>query len=103
MEWSLYVNFIILVQQLVQSHTIFDFPPEMLKAIYKTTESESLNNVIRSVTKLRKLFPNDKSGMKVVYIALMQASKKWTMPIQNWRGAMNRFEIEFCELLTSHW
>jgi putative transposase len=40
--------------------------------------------------------------MKVMDLAIMQASKKWTMPIQNWRGAMNRFEIEFDERLTSH-
>ena len=86
----------------VNLRTIFDFPPEIRKAIYTTNAIESLNSVIRSSTKRRKLFPNDSSAMKVVYMAIMQASKKWTMPIQNWRGAMNRFEIEFGERLTSH-
>jgi transposase-like protein len=40
--------------------------------------------------------------MKVVYLAIMQASKKWTKPIQNWRAAMNRFEIEFGDRLNAH-
>ena len=82
--------------------TIFDFPPEIRRAIYTTNAIESLNSVIRSATKRRKLFPNETSAMKVVYLAIMQASKKWTMSIQNWRAAMNRFEIEFGERLSVH-
>ncbi|MET3138875.1 transposase-like protein [Undibacterium sp. GrIS 1.2] len=54
-----------------------------------------MNSVIRSATKRRKLFPSDDSALKVVYLAIAQASKKWTMPIQNWRMALNRFMIEF--------
>jgi len=45
--------------------------------------------------KKRKLFPNDNSAQKVVYLAIMDASKKWTMPIRNWKTALNRFMIEF--------
>jgi transposase-like protein len=86
----------------VNLRTIFDYPPEIRKAIYTTNAIESLNSVIRSATKRRKLFPNQNSAMKVVYLAIMQASKKWTMPIQNWRSAMNRFEIEFGERLNLH-
>jgi len=86
----------------VNLRTIFDYPPEIRKAIYTTNAIESLNSVIRSATKRRKLFPNQNSAMKVVYLAIMQASKKWTMPIQNWRSAMNRFEIEFGERLNPH-
>ena len=86
----------------VNLRTIFDFPPEIRKAIYTTNAIESLNSVIRAATKRRKLFPNEGSAMKVVYLAIMQASKKWTMPIQNWRAAMNRFEIEFGDRLTAH-
>jgi transposase-like protein len=51
--------------------------------------------VIRKAIKNRKLFPNDDSAKKVVYLAIMQASKKWTMPIRNWKPALNRFIIEF--------
>ncbi len=86
----------------VNLRTIFDYPPEIRKAIYTTNAIESLNSVIRSAPKRRKLFPNQNSAMKVVYLAIMQASKKWTMPIQNWRSAMNRFEIEFGERLNLH-
>jgi len=51
--------------------------------------------VIRSATKRRKLFPSNDSALKVIYLAISQAAKKWTMPIQNWRKALNRFMIQF--------
>jgi transposase-like protein len=54
-----------------------------------------LNSVIRSATKRRKLFPSNDSALKVIYLAISQAAKKWTMPIQNWRKALNRFMIQF--------
>jgi len=49
----------------------------------------------RKSTKNRKIFPTDKSALKVIYLAIEAASKKWTMPIHNWKNAMNRFMIEF--------
>ncbi|GAA3898122.1 hypothetical protein GCM10022405_24270 [Gibbsiella dentisursi] len=48
------------------------------------------------------MFPTDDSVRKVIYLALKGASKKWSMPIQNWRLAMNRFIIEFGERLNVH-
>jgi putative transposase len=45
--------------------------------------------------KKRKLFPADDSARKVVYLTIDAASKKWTMPIRNWKTALNRFLIEF--------
>jgi putative transposase len=75
--------------------TLFDYPPDIRKAIYTTNAIESLNSVIRSATKRRKLFPSDESAIKVIYLAITQASRKWTMPIQNWRMALNRFIIEY--------
>jgi putative transposase len=75
--------------------TLFDYPPDIRKAIYTTNAIESLNSVIRSATKRRKLLPSDESAIKVIYLAITQASKKWTMPIQNWRMALNRFTIEY--------
>lgn len=81
----------------VNLRTLFEYPPEIRKAIYTTNAIESLNSVIRSATKRRKLFPNDESAMKVIYLAISQAARKWTMPIQNWRLALNRFMIEFGE------
>ncbi|EBY7130221.1 IS256 family transposase, partial [Salmonella enterica] len=76
-------------------NTLFSYPPDIRKAIYTTNEIESLNSVIRAAIKKRKVFPTDDSVRKVIYLAIKGASKKWSMPIQNWRLAMSRFIIEF--------
>ena len=81
---------------------LFDYPPQIRKAIYTTNAIESLNSVIRKATKKRKLFPTDDAALKVVYLAVNQASRKWTMPIQNWKLALNRFSIEFGDRVTDH-
>ena len=81
---------------------IFNYPEEIRKAIYTTNAIESLNSVIRKATKKRKVFPTDESALKVVYLATQAAAKKWTMPIQNWKQAMNRFAIEFEEQLAPY-
>ena len=75
--------------------TLFNYPEDIRKAIYTTNAIESLNSVIRKAIKKRKLFPHDDSAKKVIYLAIDQASKKWTMPIRNWKTALNRFMIEF--------
>lgn len=82
--------------------TLFDYPPEIRKVIYTTNAIESLNSVIRKATKQRKIFPTDDSAMKVVYLAMQAASKKWTMPIRNWKPALNRFMIEFGDRLADY-
>jgi transposase-like protein len=86
----------------VNLRTLFEFPSEIRKAIYTTNAVESLNSVIRAATKRRKVFPTDESAKKVIYLAIEQASKKWTMPIRNWKMALSRFEIEFGDRLTDH-
>ncbi|VAW60100.1 Mobile element protein, partial [hydrothermal vent metagenome] len=83
-------------------NTLFSYPPDIRKAIYTTNAIESLNSVVRKATKKRKLFPSDNSAKKVVYLAIQQASKKWSMPIRNWKAALNRFMIEFEERLTDY-
>lgn len=82
--------------------TLFEYPPAIRKVIYTTNAIESLNSVIRKATRKRKLFPNDESAMKVVYLAIQNAAKKWTMPIRNWKPALNRFTIEFGDRLNDH-
>ena len=77
--------------------TIFDYPDEIRKIIYTTNAIESLNSVIRKSIKNRRIFPNDKSAFKVIYLAVQQASKKWTMPLRAWKPAMNRFLLEYGE------
>ena len=83
-------------------NTLFNYPQDIRKAIYTTNAIESLNSVIRKAIKKRKLFPTDDSAKKVIYLATQQASKKWTMPIRNWKPALNRFMIEFEERLTDY-
>lgn len=83
-------------------NTLFGYPEDIRRAIYTTNAIESLNSVIRKAIKKRKLFPSDDSAKKVIYLAIKDASKKWTMPIRNWRQAMSRFMIEFEERLTDH-
>ncbi len=79
--------------------TIFDYPADILKVLYTTNATESLNSVIRKSVKTRKVFPSDDAAMKVVYLAVQSASKKWTMPVRDWKAALNRFMIEFEEQL----
>lgn len=83
-------------------NTLFRYPEDIRKAIYTTNAIESLNSVIRKAIKKRKLFPTDDAAKKVIYLAVTEASKKWTMPIRNWRGALNRFTIEFEERLADY-
>ncbi len=82
--------------------TLFNYPEDIRKAIYTTNAIESLNSVIRKAIKKRKLFPTDDSAKKVIYLAIKDASKKWTMPIRNWKTALNRFMIEFEDRLTDY-
>lgn len=83
-------------------NTLFNYPDAIRKAIYTTNAIESLNSVIRRAIKKRKIFPNDDSARKMIYLAIKEASKKWTMPIRDWRNAMSRFIIEFEERLSKH-
>ena len=81
--------------------TLFAYPPEIRKAIYTTNAIESLNSVIRKAIKKRQLFPTDDAAKKVIYLAIQDASKKWTMPIRNGKAALNHFMIVFDERLES--
>jgi putative transposase len=71
----------------------FAYPQEIRKAIYTTNAIESLNMSLRKIVKMRGSFPTDEAAMKLLYLALQNASRKWTMPIPNWSKALNRFAI----------
>jgi putative transposase len=73
----------------------FAFPLDIRKAIYTTNAIESLNMTLREVLRNHRSFPTDESAMKVIYLAIHNISKKWTMPIRDWKAALNRFAIEF--------
>ena len=63
--------------------TIFTYPSEIRRVIYTTKVIESLNGVIRSRLNTRRILGSDESALKLVWIAVSKASKKWTMPISN--------------------
>ena len=83
-------------------NTLFRYPSDIRKAIYTTNAIESLNSVIRKAIKKRKLFPTDDSAKKVIYLAVSEASRRWSKPIKNWRSALNRFTIEFEDRLADY-
>lgn len=81
---------------------IVNYPEDIRRAIYTTNAIESLNSVIRKAIKKRKLFPTDESARKVIFLAIQDASKRRTMPIRNWRQALNHFMIMFEGRLTEY-
>ena len=75
--------------------TLFDYPSAIRKAIYTTNAIESVNSVIRKFTRNRKIYPNEESALKIVFMAIREASRKWTLPIRHWKQALNHFAILF--------
>ncbi|MFO8004355.1 IS256 family transposase [Thioalkalivibrio sp.] len=73
----------------------FEFPLEIRKIIYTTNIIENLNGKIRKYTKNKLSFPTDQAVMKSVYLAMREATKKWSMPIQNWGIVLNQFLVIF--------
>jgi putative transposase len=74
-----------------------DYPEDIRKAIYTTNVIESINRSARKVIKTKGVFPSEDSVLKILYLALENVAKKWTMPIRNWNEAMNQFAIRFEE------
>ena len=73
----------------------FAYPEDVRKAIYTTNAIESLNSSLRKVTRSRNSFPSDDAATKLLYMALRNIMKKWTMPIRNWSLAIHQFSIHF--------
>ena len=71
----------------------FAYPQEIRKVIYTTNAVESLNRSLRKIIKTRGSFPNEEAALKLLYLALERISKKWTLPLQNWKAALQRFAI----------
>jgi putative transposase len=82
--------------------TFFEFPVQIRKIIYTTNVIENMNRIIRKYTKIKSVLPGDQAVEKVVYLALMQVSKKWTMPQRDWPimllQFMNIFGEQRCEV-----
>ena len=73
----------------------FDFPKDIRKVIYTTNIVESLNRTLRKSVKNRGHFSTENALFKVLYLAIQNVSKKWNMPIRNWKQALNQFSIRF--------
>ena len=80
----------------------FDFPLEIRQIIYKTNLIENLNGKIRKYTKNKLSFPTDDAVMKSTFLALSEATKKWTMPIRDWGMIHNQFLIIFEERISRY-
>lgn len=73
----------------------FDYPPEIRKVMYTTNAIEALNAQLRKVNKKRGAFPNPEAVRKVLYLAIMKASERWSRPVQDWTAALNHFALVF--------
>ncbi len=73
----------------------FAYPADIRKVIYTTNAIESVNMSLRKIIKNRGSFPTDEAALKLLYLALQNISRKWTMPIREWKAALNRFAILF--------
>ncbi len=80
----------------------FDYPPEIRKVIYTTNAIESVNMSLRKITKNRGSLPSDEALLKLFYLALRNISRKWSMPIRDWKAALNRFTIRFGDRIPQH-
>lgn len=74
----------------------FQFLPEIRKVIYTTNAIESLNMVMRKYTRNRRIFPNDESALKSLFLAISEASKNWKA-IHHWKPALQSFQVMFGE------
>jgi putative transposase len=80
---------------------MFQYPPEIRRVIYTTNPIESMNMSLRKVTRNRRIFLNDESVFKIMYLAIQRISKKWTMPISDWKPVLNWFYIHFEDRLAN--
>jgi len=75
----------------------FEYPKDIRKAIYTTNAIESLNHSLRKILKTRGVLPNDDAVYKLLYLAVRNVSRRWTMPIHHWKNALNQFAIKFSD------
>ncbi|WP_133408503.1 IS256 family transposase [Parashewanella tropica] len=73
----------------------FKYPEYVRRAIYTTNAIEAVHRQFRKLTKTKGAFPNENSLLKLLYAGILNASKKWTMPVQNWNLALSQFAIHF--------
>jgi putative transposase len=87
-------------RQWAQVVPFFAFPPEVRKLIYTTNAIESLHMRLRKIVKNRGHFPSDEAATKLLFLALRNITKDWSMPPRTWKEASNQFAIIFGERFT---
>ncbi len=73
----------------------FKYPEDIRRVIYTTNAIESIHRQFRKLTKTKGAFPNENSLLKLLYVGIQNASKKWTMPIHNWSLTLSQLAIYF--------
>lgn len=73
----------------------FKYPEDIRRIIYTTNTIEAVHRQFRKLTKTKGAFPNQNSLLKLLYMGIQNASKKWTMPIHNWSLTISQLEIFF--------
>ncbi len=73
----------------------FKYPEAIRKIIYTTNAVEAIHRQFRKLTKTKGAFPNENSLLKLLYAGILNATEKWTMPIQNWTQALSQLDIYF--------
>lgn len=73
----------------------FRYPADIRKVIYTTNAIESVHRQFRKLTKTKGAFPNENSLLKLLYLGLLNAQEKWTMPIHNWNLTLSQLAIYF--------
>jgi putative transposase len=81
--------------------TFFKYPPEIRKIIYTTNMIESYHRQLRKVTKGKSIFPNDEALQKMLYLATMDALRKWTGRVQNWGQILLQLSVFFPDKVKS--
>jgi putative transposase len=82
--------------------TFFKYPDELRKVIYTTNAVENYHRSLRKVTKAKSVFPNDSSLMKILYLATMEVTKKWTGRMKDWSIILSQLNIYFKERIESY-
>ena len=82
--------------------TFFRYPEEIRKLIYTTNIIESYHRQLRKVTKSKSVFPTDDALLKMLYLATMDVTRKWTMRVKNWGMILSQFSVYFEDWLSEY-
>ena len=83
--------------------TYFKYPYEIRRMIYTTNIIEGYHRQVRKVTKTKTAYPSDEALRKIIYLATVDATKKWTMPLRNWTDCISQLMIYFGDRLDKQW